>query len=296
MKATIIAALTLLFLSCGDNRQPIDVQDPVKIQEDTSVYTRFDSIPKSLVMVVGTYHFRQEEHYDELSGKNQEHISKIVSRLAEFKPTKVVIEKEPQYDSIFQSLFQKYILNDQVIDTLENETFQLGFRLAKRMGHEKIYLFDDQTEFIGSLDGFTWEKFGEEVAKDSAFVNRHVDIIMDSFNENEKRYANLSLYDNILKRNSPEAQKWNAQRMHAYETRAGIQKSWMGPDWLGRWYQRNIRMMANLMSFNDHGNDRFVIIVGDNHKWVLDTLLEFNPDFEVVSSYDILISNNLQRN
>ncbi|WP_422104351.1 DUF5694 domain-containing protein [Winogradskyella sp.] len=286
MKSIVITILALLFLSCSDNNH--QEHSSVQIKADNPVFTKFDSIPKSKVMVVGSYHFRQEKGYDELSAENQKQIKKLVDRLAEFEPTKVVIEKQPQYDSIFQDLYQKYILDHQVIDTLENETFQLGFRLAKLMGHKKVYLFDNQTEFIGSLEGFTWEKFGEETARDSLFVNRHLDIIMESFNENQEKLSGLSLYDNIMERNSPEAQKWNAQRMHAYEVRTGIQESWMGPDWLGRWYQRNIRMMANIMSFDNQGKDRILIIAGDNHKWVLDTLLGFNPDFEVVSSYELL--------
>jgi hypothetical protein len=277
-------------VSCSDTNHQNNEQDPGQIKKGNSIFSGFDSIPKSKVMVVGSYHFRQDTHFNELSDENQEQIKKLVSRLAEFKPTKVVVEQQPQYDSVYQNLYQKYLLDDQVIDTLENEIFQLGFRLAKIMEHEKVYLFDDQTEFIGSLENFTFEKLGEEIAEDSVFVNRHIDVIMKSFDENEEKYNSLSLYDNIMERNSQEATKWNANRMHSYEIRAGIQKSWMGADWLARWYQRNIRMMANIMSFNNPGKDRIVIIVGDNHKWVLDTLLAFNPDFEVESSYDILKS------
>ncbi len=290
MKSTVITILTLFFLSCSNTNQNKE-EDSSHTKEGNPVHTSFDSIAKSKVMVVGTYHFRQEKHYDELSDENQEQIKKLVDRLATFKPTKVVIEIQPKFDSIYQDAYQKYLMDHKFIDTLENEALQLGFRLAKMMAHKKIYLFDNKTEYIGSLEGFTWEKLREDIAKDSAYVNRHIDIITDSFNKNQEKYNGLSLYNNILERNSPEAQKWNAQRMHAYEVRTGIEKTWMGPDWVGRWYQRNIRMMATMMSFDNPGKDRMVIIVGDNHKWVLDTLLAFNPDFEVVSSYDLLKSN-----
>ena len=62
---------------------------------------------------------------------------------------------------------------------------------------------------------------------------------------------------------------------------------WIGPDWLGRWYQRNIRMMGNVMQIANN-DDRILIIVGDNHKWTLDMLFENAPDFKVVSSSDYL--------
>jgi len=291
MKASIIIILTFLLVSCSNSDHPTKERGVHQIDKVNSTFSQFDSIPKSKIMVVSSYHFDQETNYNELSGENQEQIKKLISKLAEFKPTKVIIEKQPQNDSVYQNLYQAYILDDQVIATRENEVFQLGFRLAKTMDHKQIYLFDNQTEFIGSLENFSFDKLGEEIAKDSVFVNRHFNVIVNAFNENTDKYNGLNLNDNIMERNSKEATKWNAQRMHSYEIRAGIQKSWIGPDWLVRWYQRNIRMMANVMSFNNPGEDRIIIIVGDNHKWILDTLFDFNPDFEVVSSYDMLKSN-----
>ena len=44
---------------------------------------------------------------------------------------------------------------------------------------------------------------------------------------------------------------------------------WVGPDWLGRWYRRNVRMLANLVKMNQP-EERILILVGDNHKWTLD--------------------------
>lgn len=55
--------------------------------------------------------------------------------------------------------------------------------------------------------------------------------------------------------------------MHMYEIRVGIQ-NWLGPDWLSRWYQRNIRMASNILKLAEN-KDRILIIVGDNHKWIL---------------------------
>ena len=75
--------------------------------------------------------------------------------------------------------------------------------------------------------------------------------------------------------------------MHMYEIRVGIQENWIGPDWLSRWYQRNIRMASNILKLSK-SEDRILVIVGDNHKWTLDMLLENTPDFEVVSSWDYL--------
>lgn len=273
---------TFLTMSCESKKS----HDEGTLNETLSA---FDAIPKSKVMIVGTHHFNQEDHYDELSDENQVHIQSIINKLAEFKPTKVVIEKEVQNDSLFNALYLQYRSNPLFIDSLPNEAFQLGFRLAHIMNHDRIYLFDDQTEFIGSLENFTFDNFGTYADNnDSGFYDIYKDIIVESYATIQDSLSQLDLYQNVVVRNSPVMTHWNAQRMHAYEIRVGIQKSWIGPDWLARYYQRNIRMMANIMSYNDRGQDRIVVIVGDNHKWVLDLLFDNNPEFEVESSYEFL--------
>lgn len=246
---------------------------------------------KAKVMVLGTYHFRQEDHYDELSPENQIHIQQILTALAEFEPTKVVVEWEPARSVKTNEAYRSFLQGEFKIDTLPNEVFQLGFRMAQKMGHDSIYLFDDKTPYIGSLDGFTFEKLADYANQnDQGFYNRHEAMIRDRYLHNEQLIKSQNLYDNLLLRNSPEAVKVDAERMHMYEMRVGIQKNWMGPDWLGRYYQRNIRMMANVLKSADTEKDRILIIVGANHKWVLDDLFEYTPDFELVSSYDFLLA------
>lgn len=87
--------------------------------------------------------------------------------------------------------------------------------------------------------------------------------------------------------NHPHSVRTNAQRMHLYELRAGIDQSWMGPDWVGRWYQRNLRMLSYLFTFAEP-HDRILIIVGNNHKWILEQLIRNVPEFEVAPIHDIL--------
>ena len=242
------------------------------------------------VMVLGTYHFRQEQNYDELSSENQSQIQRVLAALAEFQPTKVVLEWEPSDAEATNRTYQSYLNGEFKIDSLPNEAYQLGFRMARKMGHDSIYLFDDQTPFIGSLQDFSFDGFSEYANQhDKGFYDQHESLIIERYQQNQEILKSQNLFDNLLLRNSMEATRFNAKRMHMYEVRVGIQKSWVGPDWLGRFYQRNIRMMANVLKFADTEKDRILIIVGDNHKWVLDSLFEYTPDFQLVSSYDYLL-------
>ena len=244
----------------------------------------FDSLVESQVMVLGTHHFNENV----LKKENQESIHRLIDLLATFSPTKIVLELEPTVSELLNADYRKYLLDTSLISKKYNEVYQLGFRLAGKMQHDSIYFFDDQTEFIGSLAGFTFDNFTDFANQnDDGFYNRFENEIISNYNLNQETFQGVSLLNEVLLRNSPKAQKINAQRMHSYEVRVGIQKNWMGPDWLGRWYQRNVRMLANVLKMNKPG-DRILIIVGDNHKWVLDYLFENTPEFDLISSWDKL--------
>lgn len=281
MRKSLSVLMLLAAVACSQN------SDFNRAEHTIQELKTYSSESSAQVMVLGTYHFAQESATDELSHFNQEEIEKILNALQKYQPTKVVIEIEPERSERLNELYSEYRVGTFSIDTLANEIFQFGFKMADRMGHDAIYLFDDQTPFIGSLEGFSWAKFNEYAEEDSTFIQKHFEKILSNFACNDSLVKTLPLYERIWVINSPQAQRINAQRMHMYEMRVGIGDNWMGSDWLGRWYQRNIRMVGNLLKISEE-EDRLLVIVGDNHKWVLEGLMNYTPDFEVVSAYEYL--------
>ena len=279
MKTQLILIISLvLFLSCQTTPEVAqEVMEPPQL-------LNYDSLAYAQAMVLGTFHFND----DMLQPGKEEEINEVIGALSAFKPTKVVLELEPSMDERINRALGLYLKDSFDISQRSNEVFQLGFRMAKVYGHNRLWLFDDQTEYIGSLEGFSFENFSAHANEsDSGYYNRYEEKIGEVFNHNQDLLEDLSLLEQLRLLNSSEAQRVNAQRMHAYEVRVGIQKSWMGPDWLGRYYQRNIRMMANVLKFSEPG-DRILIIVGDNHKWTLDMLFDHTPDFDLVPSSNYL--------
>lgn len=249
----------------------------------------FDTVNQSEVLVLGTHHFTKEV----LSKQNQNDLLRLTKLLARFQPTKVVLEWEPKKTLKTNTDYQTYLEDSTFIDNKYNEIFQLGFRLAKMMNHDSVYFFDDQTEFIGSLEGFSFESFGTYAEEnDKGFYDKYISEIGTKYQYNQDVLKQDNVLNEILLRNSPKAQKFNAERMHSLEVRVGIQESWIGPDWLGRWYRRNIRMMSNVLKMSEP-EDRILIIVGDNHKWTLDMLFKNTPDFHLVSSWEFLLKNDV---
>lgn len=241
----------------------------------------YDGLSHAKVMVVGTFHFDKTM----LSSENQAGITRLNKLLSQYKPTKIILEWEPSRQESMNSDYRKYLANQFDISQKPNEVYQLGFQLAKQLKHQQLYLFDNQTEYLGSLENFSFESFTDYAkSNDDGFYNQFEKQLIDNFEFNQKLIAKLPVEKRIAVLNAPQKQKINEQRMHMYEVRVGIQKNWIGPDWLARWYQRNIRMAGNVLKLAED-NDRLLIIVGDNHKWVLDSLFEKTPDLEMVSSW-----------
>lgn len=275
------SSFLLLLVACNDSSSS---SAPITDEPTPSDLKNYDNLQSREVMVVGTKHFDESV----LEPEHQKDIDKLIEKLAAYEPTKVVLEWEPHRQAKTNEDYQSYLQGDFDITTRYNEVYQLGFRLAKQLGHDSLFLFDDQTPFIGSLDGFTFDSFSEYAEQnDAGFYDIHLDSLMDHFNYNQELLKKEGLAQQISWLNSPEHQHINAQRMHLFEVRVGIQENWLGPDWVGRWYQRNVRMMSNVLKFSE-ANDRILIIVGDNHKWVLDDLFRYTPDFKLASSWEQL--------
>ena len=288
MKPIHFLPIFLFIYSC---QQVPKTPERGRLEKVASSLRNYDSLSTAEVMVVGTFHFGKEV----LGAEEQASLQDLIKQLGAYSPTKIVLEWEPHRMEEVNTAYQAFLQDSFDIAHRNNEVYQLGFRLAQELGHDSLYLFDDQTEYIGSLEAFGEEddpfsfdlflKYAEE--EDAGFYDKHLEPLQEIFGQNQALLKELRPKDRIALLNSPEKQKINAQRMHMLELRIGIQKNWVGPDWLGRWYRRNLRMLANTLKLAEQ-QDRLLIIVGDNHKWALDQMYEATPDFTLVDSWEYL--------
>ena len=111
------------------------------------------------VLVVGMYHMNnpgRDQHNleadDVLAPKRQAEIEEFVRMLAEFKPTKICLEipysiendevgkAERRKDPGYNARYPEYLRGE--LEESANEIYQVGFRLAKLLGHERVYAVD----------------------------------------------------------------------------------------------------------------------------------------------------------
>lgn len=104
------------------------------------------------VLILGTYHFAnpgldivETEVADILSPQKQTEVDEVVESLAAFRPTKIAVEVRPPSFARLDSLYGAYRNGNHTLG--RNEVQQLGFRLADRFGHSRLYGIDHEGEF-----------------------------------------------------------------------------------------------------------------------------------------------------
>lgn len=252
---------------------------------------------KHQVMTLGVFHFDREmdgsdviakNHMDVMSEENQKQIDAVVNKLISFKPKSIAIEWKPENQTYIDKLYAQYLKGDYKLD--KNETFQIGFRVAKALGIKKLHCVDtnppvpESMHEIDSLDSYA-EKLGHHE-------------LWKSYDEINQKY--LGYTDNIQKRlylidylkllNSSENQLRRKQLWTTGLINIGHDSTYVGADLLGRWYKRNARIFATSKNLVKNEGENLLIIYGNAHKWILDELFESHPEFELVQFSDMMDS------
>ena len=112
------------------------------------------------VLTLGTFHFdfpnldqvqyAENEQIDVLNPVYQNEIETLVGLLEKFAPTIIVIERPVKMQFETDSLFRRYLAD--CYDLQRGEDEQIGFRLAKRLGIDRIYCVDEWGKHYDEID------------------------------------------------------------------------------------------------------------------------------------------------
>ncbi len=230
------------------------------------------------VLLVGSYHMSNPgadrfnlESDDVLVPKRQAEIAAVVARLAGFKPTKVAVEA-PWGDSGTMARYAEYLAGSRELRRSEEE--QIGFRLAKRLGHERIHPIDVRMDLsgdaLGPLIGANPEH-GRRIAA------------LDKLGEQAMRIMATWLVEGtvghmLYNMNRPEMLARAHEPYLQYFLPIIEDTNYAGADMVATWYRRNIRIFGNLQRIAEPG-DRLFVIYGQGHIKILQDLVEDDPRF-----------------
>lgn len=255
---------------------------------------------KPTIMILGTAHLSNPgmdginlKMDDVLAPKRQREIQQLVEQLKAFSPTKIAMEVDFSRDAEINSDYQGYLKG--TFQLRRNEGHQIGFRLAKQVGHSKIYCVDyfrsskDNPIFRGGIDSnlINTTDFAKKHNQEHLFGSHPVDpgkVIVDAdgtvWIEPEKYEP---IIDMLIRLNQP---AWSraSQRAYLHDARIGLGDEYPGVNWLVHiWYDRNLKIFVNITRITESADDRILLMMGAGHIFLVQQFLEDSGDYIVES-------------
>lgn len=293
-----IGILTLL-TSCNSKQDSIPHKVELKTKDDPiSDPEVFIGKNKSKAMVLGVFHFnnpgldsyKPKFAFDILEKKRQEELEVLLQKITQYKPTKILVEWDRiEADSITNEKYQKYLSGSFSIDDQRNEVYQIGFKLAKKLGHKKIYCSDASAEWFGvELD---WDNYDVEAyLKSKGQYEKSTRYDFQSFYKLCDSLKTIqTLTEHLAMLNNPKNRLKDHQAYLTDLILEGAGDNYLGADAVAKWYRRNLRIFANAYDLTDFDKEeRLLLIYGSGHVWQLRQLFIDSPDFEYIEPNEYL--------
>lgn len=235
---------------------------------------------KTLIALLGVYHF-DNPNQDQfnvksdnvLTEKRQKEIESLVKELARFKPTCIALEFDKRRN-LGDSLYQQYVKGERPLGPSEAE--QIGFRLAKYLGHPHIYAVDERRLELDFNPGPLAAEFAPLLEQLSETGNT----IIGQINEWIKKYS----IGGVLSRlNQPELDKLNLDIYYRFLLPIGKDTLQPGINGVTSWYKRNLYVFHYIKQIiKKDKNERVLVIFGQGHTAMLKQFLQYSTEFELV--------------
>jgi hypothetical protein len=256
----------------------------------------FSQPSRTEVMTLGSFHFNfpnldvkqisKNDQIDVLEPAYQKEIESIVDKIARFKPTIIVIERHPSEQRFTDSIYSQYLNGQYSLKRREEE--QIGFRLARRFGLQKLYCVDEWGKFSPRLDSIVYGKDSIEAEKFEAYFTSNPDaskkLIREPIFKTNGILAELRQANDEA--NIKESLGNYFVGLFKYESK---DHDFTGVDFeTGRWFNRNLRIFRNIQRIQAGPSDRILVIFGAGHMNLLNIFFDASPEFRRVKTNDYL--------
>lgn len=297
----IILEITIVVLFASCNAKQVRNKEENNLELKTNPISDPDLFigkHKAKAMVLGVFHFhnpgldgyKPKFPYNILENKRQKELETLLNKIAVYKPTKILVEWDRiKDDSIANERYLKYLKGTFSIDDKSNEVYQIGFKLAKKLNHEKIYCSDASAEWVGvEMD---WDKYDAEAyLKSKGQYEKSTRYNFQSFYELMDSLKTVqTLTEHLAMLNSPKNRLKDHQAYLTDLILEGAGDNYLGADAVTKWYRRNLRIFSNAYDFTDFDKEeRLLLIYGSGHVWQLRQFFMDSPDFEYIEPINYL--------
>ncbi|MDT0608461.1 DUF5694 domain-containing protein [Croceitalea rosinachiae] len=245
---------------------------------------------KIKVLNFGTFHMglttdENKTEFDENDEKNIKEVHQIAEKLAQFKPTVILVETVPDYNARLQEQYAEYAKNPQKRFKNPSEIELLAYELGRLVGAKRIYGVDHKMgynykvarEINNQIDNQTITEYyknpfkGIEEYDDSNENNKDIPLLDKLKLCNADRYLDflISINSDVL-------------------THAGTDGNFEGADEAAKYYKRNLRMYSNINRINLKPEDRVFILMGASHTAFFRDFISRSPKYIMVDTFKYL--------
>ena len=251
------------------------------------------------LLILGTFHFKDagldgyKPKYDVniMSEQKQAELSELLEDLKAYGPTKIAIERRWESQARVDSLYNEYLNGN--FDLSANEIYQVGFRLAKMMGHKKVYCIDARSrqfnveggeQYYKDKEAYYKEKFSQEQHNYEAQINAAFKKLYEA---DDILKTQIPLKDFFLYLNSEERLTvGHGHYVNGY-FKWGEDTDYFGPDASIWWYTRNMRIFHNLLRIKEP-KDKVLLLIGAGHVPIIDFQADASVDYKKIDLADVL--------
>lgn len=235
------------------------------------------------VMVVGTYHMDNPgrdlanvKADDVLKPQRQKELEGLSAALADFRPTKIVVERIAKTADLLDHRYAEFSPAD--LGKNRDERYQVAYRLADRLGMTTVYAIDEDSG-PGEPDYFPFGKVVEWAKTNGAEaeLNAMLEKAKGEVAQIERWQAEGSIGHVLVELNRPERAERD-QSWYYGVLRYGDTEKQPGADLNAYWYLRNAKIFGKLMTVAKPG-DRVLVVYGSGHNYWLRHFAKTTPGY-----------------
>jgi hypothetical protein len=231
------------------------------------------------VLVLGVYHMANPgrdvfntKADDVLAPRRQAEMAQLIEVLKRFRPTKIAVEADVWSDRVPKA-YADYLAGKH--ELTRNETEQIGFRLARELGHKAVYPVDADGDYpYPRLVNYAK---GSGRSNEFDAINSEFGAMVKAQNE---YLASHTILETLLYMNA-DAKVARERGLYYRMARFGEPGDWAGADLVSDWFRRNMRIFGNVVRLVDSPDERVLVIYGAGHLDWLQHNFASDPNFRL---------------
>ncbi len=241
------------------------------------------------IFLLGTFHFR-ESKIDFFTKEAQDELKQLIKRISRFSPDAVAVELAAGQQSAIDKSYAELKLSDfddfekMKTDILGNitmfgqikpirysdESVQVGYRLGKELGLERVYGIDEDIEMDGTLFMNPGPRVMSAIQSVMDLEQGHEDSVIAQY-----RITNTD--------------EWSKRNQHIYMAvnAENSDGNYNGSMAVLTWYERNLKIFSNIQRIAERAK-RIFVLYGAGHLQLLRDFINETDGMKLTDVYEYI--------